>query len=133
MEPGPTEIVREYFKRQYLEPALRAHKESFEVLVGDVHRALRFHNRVPIVCQALSNATFLRNNNLIIEKTEGPPRGLGTRVKFFYRLAAPVESGESSFLRLRGAGKDLFASLGGGERFIEEERAGFYGSQADKR
>lgn len=134
MENRPTEVVREYFRAHYVEPALRARKTSFEVIAGDVHRALGFKNRVPLVCQALTNTTFLTENNLILEKTEGPPSGLGTRVRFSYRLTAAVGEirAESSFNRLRGAAKEVFQSLGGGEHFIRRERAEFYGPEGGK-
>jgi hypothetical protein len=135
VEIKPTQIVRDYFRTQYVEPALRDRKTSFEVVAGDVHRALRFKNRVPLVCQALTNRTFLSENHLVLEKTEGPPSGLGTRARFFYRLTKLTGAGpqESAFLRLRGAAKEVFQSLGGGDRFIRRERDAFYGPGSGKR
>lgn len=131
MQARPTEIVRDYFKTHYVEPAIRARKPSFEVVAGDVHRALGFRNRVPLVCQALTNTAFLTENNLVLENTEGPPSGLGTRAKFSYRLTGVGETRfESPFLRLRGAGKEVFQSLGGGDRFMRRERAAFRASES---
>jgi hypothetical protein len=135
MEIRPTQIVRDYFKTQYVEPALRARKTSFEVVAGEVHRALRFKNRVPLVCQALTNTAFLKENHLVLEKTEGPPSGLGTRARFFYRLTKLTghDRQESPFLRLRGVAKEIFQGLGGGDRFIRHERDSFYGPNSGKR
>jgi hypothetical protein len=66
-----------------------------------------------------------------------PPSGMSTTVIFTYRLKD--ETGQTSspptewpFLRLRGIGKDVFQSLGGGEAFIRKEREQFYGPGEDR-
>jgi hypothetical protein len=134
MEPTPTQMVREYVRKTYLDPALRTRKSGFRVVAGDVHRALHFHNRVPLVCQALTSRKFLQENHLTLEKIEGPPSGLGTTATFFYRVAGKVDAregagAESPFLRFRGVAKDLFQNLGGGEKFIRSERNKFSGNR----
>jgi hypothetical protein len=130
METTPTQLVRDHVRNTYVEPALRARKPGFQVVAGDVHRALRFHNRVPLVCQALKSRKFLAENNLTLERTEGPPSGLGTTATFFYRVAGKAgaresDRAEAGFLRFRGIAKDVFQSLGGGEKFIRSERNKF--------
>jgi hypothetical protein len=63
----------------------------------------------------------------IVSKT-GPPSGQSTTVTFTYELEGVVQnsaSGLDAFLALRGIGKDIFASLGGGEKFLRRERAEF--------
>jgi hypothetical protein len=54
---------------------------------------------------------------------------------FTYRLAdehaAPNELQDSPLLRLWGIGKEVFASLGGGEDFIRRERERFYQHDED--
>lgn len=69
--------VKEFARNQYIEPARRRGEATVRIVAGDVHRALRFVNRVPTVCTALRSTGFLRNNGLILEKREGPPSGPG--------------------------------------------------------
>jgi hypothetical protein len=62
---------------------------------------------------------------------------MSTTVIFTYRLTDEAgqtssESAESLFLQLRGIGKDVFQSLGGGEAFIRKEREQFYGPGQDR-
>lgn len=128
-----TERVRQYSSKQYVEPARRRGDATVQIVAGDVHKAMNFSNRVPVVCQALKSPKFMAENGLELEKVEGPPSGLGTRTTFIYRIKAS-SNGESTstpewpFLRLRGIAKDVFRSLGGGEEFIRNEREQFYRS-----
>lgn len=131
----PTDRVREYARREYVEPARQRGDSTIQIVAGEVQKAVHLINRTPLVCQALRSRKFAEDNRLILEKWEGPPSGMGTTVKFFYRLArVPGESlrhtEQSPFLRLRGIGKDVFQSLGGGEAFIRGERAA-WGSRED--
>ena len=118
-----SDLVREYVRREYLEPAQRRGDREIRIVAGDIHRALRFHNRVPLVCNALASKRFLEENQLHLESREGPPSGLSTTVVFTYRLmgedsARSSPAAASPFLRLRGIAKDVFQALGGGESFI---------------
>jgi hypothetical protein len=119
--------VRDYARREYIEPARHRKQATVRIVAGDVARALKLNQRVANVCQALSGASFLQANHLAIEKREGPPSGQGTRVTFTYRLLDHskdrTDAEESiSFLDLIGAGKEVFDSLGGGEAFIRSLR-----------
>ncbi len=121
--------IRQYLKRQYLDTARLCGLTIVRIVAGDIHKELGLRNRVPNVCQVLRSRKFLNENQLVLEKFEGPPSGLGTTATFTYRLAAdnaPQPGQESMFLGLRGIAKDTFASLGGGEKFIHGEREGFY-------
>jgi len=123
-----TNMVRDHVRRNYIQPARQRGDLSIQIVAGEVEKAVHLSNRTPLVCQALRSRKFLEENHLIIEKEEGPPSGMSPTMKFFYRLAkVPGESrkptGQSPFLRLRGIGKDVFQSLGGGEAFIRAERA----------
>jgi 5-methylcytosine-specific restriction protein B len=129
----PTDLVREHARRQYVEPARHRQESTVRIVVGDVQKAVRLTNRVPLVCQALKSQKFLDENRLILEKWDGPQSGLSTTVAFTYRLLdeaqqVPSPSPDTSFLRLRGIAKEVFQSLGGGEAFIRKEREQFYGS-----
>lgn len=125
---SPTELVREFARRNYIEPARLRGDSRVEIIAGDVEKAVHLSQRTPLVCQALKSRKFLKQNGLLLEKWEGPPSGLSTTVKFFYRLIkqpgeSPRHDELSPFLRFRGIAKDVFDSLGGGEAFIQGERA----------
>jgi hypothetical protein len=115
-----------YVRKSYIEPAVKGGQHLIKVRAGDVHKALGLSNRVPSVCQALTSRRFLEQNNLTLVEKHGPPSGLSTTTVFTYRLddAAKSLTGDkpSLLLSLRGAGKELFARLGGGEAFLKEER-----------
>jgi hypothetical protein len=130
-EVNDTDRVREYARLQYIEPAKARHESTVRIVAGEVHKAVHLSNRVPLVCQALKSRKFLDENNLVLEKCEGPPSGMGTRLALTYRLA--LQDGKESslrpewpFLRLRGIAKEVFSSLGGGEAFIRKERERFH-------
>jgi|SRR5271170_4331588 len=136
------DAVREYAREKYIKPAVRRGEREVRIRAGDVHKGLTFKNRVPAVCQALESEIFLKGNNLVLASKEGPPSGLSTSVVFTYRIAEggiptqsavsgdpnPAENPSARFLgllQLKGIGKELFASLGGGENFIRAERKAF--------
>lgn len=127
--------IREFVRREYIEPARRRGDATVEILVGDVHRSMHLQNLAPNVCQALSGRKFLQENHLILEKRDGPPSGLSTTVRFVYRIGSPRDSSsqtESPLLSLRGIARDIFRDLGGGEAFIRKEREQFYGPGPDR-
>ena len=127
-QTGPTSEVRSYVREHYVRPARSERCSTFRVLVGDVHHALRFANRVPLVCNALSSRKFLEENSLRLIARTGPPSGQSTTVEFTYELLeVSQEGGPLDELRaLRGAGKKVFEELGGGENFLRQERSEFY-------
>lgn len=132
----PSDQVREYAKRHYIDPARRRRETRVRIVAGDVHRALRLVNRVPAVCSALSSKAFLEANRLRLESREGPPSGLSTTVTFTYGFAGGPEKGDESlksFDSFRGVAKDVFAALGGGEAFIRAERAAWETPKTRKR
>ena len=133
MRSGNTNRIRDYAKRQYVEPARNQGNRTLRIVAGDVHRALRLQNRAPQVCSALRSRKFLDENHLALEKAEGPPGGMSTTMAFTYRILDPtpgaVGGSLSSLLRLKGIGREVFASLGGAEAFIRKEREQFYGSE----
>jgi hypothetical protein len=129
--------VREHARREYIEPARRRQESTIRIVAGEVQKAVLLSNRVSLVCQALKSHKFLDENHLVLEKWDGPPSGMSTTVVFTYRLmdeAGQTSNGsaESLFLQLRGIGKDVFQSLGGGEAFIRKEREQFYGPGDDQ-
>jgi hypothetical protein len=132
-----SESVRDYVRREYIEPARRRGQSLVTVVAGDVHKGVRLSHRVPLVCQALGGKKILEENHMTLEKREGPPSGQGTSTAFTYRLHPLPNAHQANgneyptFVTARGIGKELFASLGGGEAFIRNERESFYGDQRD--
>lgn len=117
--------VIQYVRQSYLEPASKSGDTLVKIRAGDVHKGLHWNNRVPSVCQTLSSRRFLEENDLELVEKQGPPSGLSTTTVYTYRLNRAGHHSErktSVLLSLRGAGKDAFARLGGGERFLAEER-----------
>jgi hypothetical protein len=126
-----SDLVRAYVVEHYIEPARRRHDARVQVVAGDVHRALKLSQRIPLVCAALRSERFLVSNDLELEKLEGPPSKQGPRVTITYRLKEHSESQKDARLAaidsIYGIGAEIFASLGGGEAFIRSERDNFFG------
>jgi hypothetical protein len=126
---GHTALVRRYIRDRYVRPAMREGRSTFRVRVGEVHKALGFSNRVPLVCNALSSRKFQQENSIRLVKRTGPPSGQSTTVEFTYELLEVKEIEVMEPLRaLRGAGKEVFRELGGGEKFLRNERRNFHAS-----
>lgn len=126
---GGTSEVRRFVRERYVRPAKREGRSTFRVRVGEVHKALGFSNRVPLVCNALSSRKFQEENSIRLVKRTGPPSGQSTTVEFTYELLDVKEIEVMEPLRaLRGIGKDVFRELGGGEKFLRNERRNFHAS-----
>ena len=129
--------IRKYVKEAIIDAARWRGEETVKVVAGDVHRALRFHNRVPLVCNALRSPALLRDCGIRILKIDGPPSGQSTTVTVTYEILpanghsdAPSKEKEPHPLwALFGAGKETFAQLGGGENFIRRMREDFFGEK----
>jgi hypothetical protein len=124
-----SDLVRKHAFDVYLSAARRSGDKTFSINVGTVHRALALSNRVPLVCAALASKKFLTENHLRLISKTGPPSGQSTTVTFTYQRVEdtekPATEGLDAFLALRGIGKEIFVSLGGGEAFLRRERAEF--------
>ena len=126
--------IRRYGREKYVVPARQKKEKSFSIGVGDVVRELKMSGRAPAVCSALKTREFLQTNDLRLINKSGPPSGQSTTVTYTYEFvdthqpAAP----DDSWKRLRGALKDVFAELGGGEAYLRAERREFYGPKEGK-
>jgi hypothetical protein len=129
-----SESVRQHAKEAYVKPAQRNGGRTFSINVGDVHRAVALRNRVPLVCQALESDKFLRANQVKLVAKKGPPSGQSTTVTYTYEFVDPKASSpqEDPWVRLRGALKDVFADLGGGESYLQAERDDFHSGTQSK-
>jgi hypothetical protein len=123
-----SDAVRRHAYEKYVASARRRQEKTVAINVGEVHRALALNNRVPLVCAALGSKKFLTEHGLRIVSKTGPPSGQSTTVTFTYEIVKESErpaEGLDAFLALRGIGKEIFVSLGGGESFLRRERAEF--------
>jgi hypothetical protein len=112
-------------------PARERGERRFSIRTGDVVHALGLNGRTPAVCSALRTRRFLNDNRLNLVAETGPKSGQSTTVTYTYEFIAhePASSGENPWDRLRGALKDIFADLGGGEAYLRDERSSFHDSE----
>jgi hypothetical protein len=127
--------VREYAKERYVVPARQQKQKRFSIRVGDVVRELKMNRAVPAVCSALKTGEFRQSNGLQLVETSGPKSGQSTTVVYTYEFvsAQPAAAqSDDSWIRLRGALKDVFSELGGGETYLRAERSNFYPAKEDE-
>jgi hypothetical protein len=127
--------IRVFGKEKYVLPARQRKEKRFSIRVGDVVRELKLNGRAPAVCSALKTGEFLQSNDLKLVDTSGPKSGQSTTVVYTYeftvtRQSSPPEA--DSWSRLRGALKDVFTELGGGEAYLRAERSNFYPTKEDE-
>ncbi len=130
-----SDLVREYARETYISPARRRRDKTVTINVGQVQKGVGLQNRVSLVCQALKSEKFLRAHGLRLISRTGPPSGQSTTVMYTYEFldAQPSPAGQKdAWTRLRGALKDVFAELGGGEAYLRNERDSFYPPQENK-
>lgn len=127
--------IREYAREKYLLPARDRGANGFSVRVGDIVRDLGLSRSAPAVCSALRSRRFWQHNNLRLVEATGPKSGQSTTVTYTYEFVG-TESVPSQranpWAQLRGALKEVFAELGGGEVYLRDERSNFYAPREDK-
>jgi hypothetical protein len=121
------DVIRLHGREKYVLPARARKDRRFSIRAGDVVRDLKLIDHTPAVCSALQTREFLQENNLRIIEKSGPPSGKSTTVTYTYEFldAQPSPARNDAWQRLRGALKDVFAELGGGEAYLRAERASF--------
>jgi len=123
--------VLKHVQTTYVTPARQRGETTIRVIAGDVHRDLRWTNRVPSVCTTLASQKFQKTIGVELITREGPPSGFGTRSTFTYRLPSEDRSSDTggkkrgNLLALFGIAADVFRDLGGGENFIRKQRENF--------
>lgn len=131
---GASEI-REYSTRKYVLPARQEGRQRFSIRVGDIVREHHLYRSIPAVCSALKTQEFLQANGMKLVDATGPKSGLSTTVVYTYEFVDVEHTPELSsdaWQRLRGALKEVFAELGGGEAYLRAERSNFYSSRENK-
>lgn len=130
-----SESVRQHALDAYIGPARRRGEKTVTVNAGKVQKAVGLRNRVALVCQALESGKFLEANGLRLISKTGPPSGQSTTVTYTYEFVetqSATSPREDPWIRLRGALKDIFSELGGGEAYLRDERSNFYAPREDK-
>ena len=128
--------IRMLGREKYVIPARARNENRFSIRTGDVARELKLSG-INQVCSALKTREFLHDNNLRLVNKSGPPSGQSTTVTYTYEFVGEEKDSATSnrqdaWNRLRGALKDVFAELGGGENYLRNERANFYGPGKDQ-
>jgi hypothetical protein len=128
--------IRSLVRQKYVLPARSRKVKRFSVRAGDVESELGLVGRTPAVCSALKTKRFLEQNQLRLVNTSGPPSGQSSTVTYTYEFSeagpASVSKKEDAWKKLRGALKDVFAELGGGEAYLRAERRAFNGSRENR-
>ena len=135
-----SDTIRAHGCEKYVLPARERRASRFSIRAGDVVNELGIGaSRAAAVCSALKTHQFLRDNELRLIEATGPKSGLSTTVVYTYEFANSAAStlgasarSEDAWSRLRGALKDVFAEMGGGEAYLRAERSNFYGSESRK-
>ena len=131
------ESIRAHVHAQYIEPARRRGDETITVVAGTVLRELQLRgDYAPSVCSALRARKFSAEHDLELIRVDGPRSKSSTTTAFTYRLPQRSELGHPRAARnairdLRGIGRDMFAAVGGGERWLRKEREAFDGAVAE--
>ena len=80
----PSDRVRDHVKRKYIDPALKKGKENLSIRAGDIHEALGFSRRIPVVCSALRSRKLAKSFDIELTYIGGPNNS--TNTTFTYRL-----------------------------------------------
>jgi 5-methylcytosine-specific restriction protein B len=74
--------VRQYCKDTYVDPARNKGEKTVTIRSGDVHSALNYKNRYPLVCSAIGSNLFEELCNVKRISVEGPLNGVTTLFTF---------------------------------------------------
>ena len=130
------DTIRSHVVERYVEPARHRGEAAFTVAARDVLRDLGYRgDQASEVCSALRVKKFLEEHDLEVE-AKGPPSKQSTTTTFTYRLSGRREADDGrraldAIRDLRGVGRETFAALGGGERWLRREREAFHAAAAE--
>ncbi len=74
--------VRQYCKETYVDPARGRGDKTVTIRSGDVHSALNYRNRYPLVCSAIGSNLFEELCSMKRISVEGPLNGVSTLFTF---------------------------------------------------
>ena len=78
----PSDQVRQYCKRIFIDPAREKGLKRVLIKSGDVHSALKYKNRYPLVCAAVGSNLFEDLCNVKRISVDGPLNGVSTLFTF---------------------------------------------------
>jgi hypothetical protein len=81
-EESYSDAVRNYCVQKYIEPARKRGEKQVSIRSGDVHKAMQYQNRFPLVCSALGAAVFEAMSRVRRASVEGPLNGANTVFHF---------------------------------------------------
>ena len=121
------DAIRNHTREKYVLPARAKRVSRFTIRSGDVVRELGIGgHRAPAVCSALKTHRFLKDNHLRLIEATRPKSGQSGTVTYTYEFvgdAGPKQ--EDAWSSLRGALKDIFQAMVGGEAYLHSERSHF--------
>ncbi len=79
---GLSEDVRNYCNNKYVDPARKTGNNTIKIRCGDVHTALNYRNRYPLVCSALGSYIFEEISKVRRISIAGPLNGSNTEFTF---------------------------------------------------
>jgi 5-methylcytosine-specific restriction enzyme B len=74
--------VRHYCKETYVDPGRERGEKTVTIRSGDVHKALNYRNRYPLVCSAIGSNLFEELCSVRRISVEGPLNGVSTLFTF---------------------------------------------------
>ena len=74
--------MRQHAVTKYVDPARRRGDKTVQIRAGDVHKALRFHQRSALVCGALGSLKFQEEAKVKRVARNGPGVGMSTLFTF---------------------------------------------------
>ena len=74
--------VMRYCKETYVDPARKRGEKTVEIRSGDVHSAMHYRNRYPLVCSAIGSNLFQELCGVRRISVEGPLNGVSTLFTF---------------------------------------------------
>jgi len=74
--------VRQYCRETYVDPARNRGEKEVVIRSGDVHSALKYRNRYPLVCSAIGSNLFEQLCKVKRISVEGPLNGVSTLFTF---------------------------------------------------
>jgi hypothetical protein len=81
-EESYSDAVRNYCEQKYVVPARKRGEKQVSIRAGDVHKAMQYQNRFPLVCSALGAAMFEAMSRVRRTAIEGPINGANTVFHF---------------------------------------------------
>jgi hypothetical protein len=74
--------VRDYCIENIVEPARSNGKNKIKIRAGDIHKSMKYKDRMPLVCSALGTKIFEKQARVKRLSVEGPTNGANCILEF---------------------------------------------------